>query len=171
SKRTATWRSSAARGAVVATSLPVIPRFTARIASPSKKRRTFFPRRPTRSIRRPRSRLPRLAGESPGASTSGWRTVTPFTVRPTMLRCRSRAMVSASGSSGMPLQLPPADVPAVLPAFELNGLGGRAAAGRGLLQRARDGGHREHAPARSDEPPVLQPGAGVEDDHVLRVPE
>src|SRR5690606_34648718 len=76
-------------------------------------------------------------------------------------------MVSASGSSGMALQLPPADVAAVLLPLELDRLGGGAAALCGALDRRCDRGDGEHAPSRRDEPTVAQLRPRVEDDDVV----
>src|SRR5690606_5227022 len=145
-----------------------MPRFTTRTRPSSKRSTTFFPRRPTSRIAWPRSPAPSRRAVSPGARTSGFATSTRVTVLPTTRPRRSRAIVSASGSSGTALQLPPADVAAVVLALELDGRGRRPAALGGLRQRASDAGHREHAPAPRHQPPVLAPRAGVEDDGALR---
>src|SRR5690606_2076229 len=147
----------------------VIPRLTTSRVPSSKVRTRFFARRPTSSILRPRSALSRLSGETPGARTSAWVTRTPVMVLPTMWRRRSRAMVSASGSSGMALQLPVADVAAELLAFEGARLGGLAAPLGGLGHGGGDGGDGHHAAAARHESTVLSPGAGVEDDQVVRL--
>src|SRR5690606_12092867 len=146
-----------------------IPRFTSRTRPASLRRRTSLPRRPTSRIAWSRSPASSRRAVRPGARMSAFATCTRVTVLPTTRPRRSRAIVSASGSSGTALQLPPADVAPIVFAVELDGRGGGAAALRGLRQRAPDAGHREHAPARRHEPPVLAARAGVEDDDVFRL--
>src|SRR5690348_18235162 len=83
--------------------------------------------------------------------TSACVTVTPAIVAPASARCRSRAMVSVSGSSGMALELPPRDVGAVLAARELDRTRRADARALGGGERIGHTGHREHASARRDE--------------------
>src|SRR5690606_27439232 len=145
-----------------------MPRLITSRKSSSNTRITFLPRRVTSAMRRPRSRLANLRGVSPGARMSAWRTETRVTHAPGRRARSARTIVSASGSSGTARELPPADIAAILPAGEGDGLCRSATALCRLCQRRRNRGHRENATTIGDEPAVDLLRACVEDEDVVR---
>src|SRR5512133_2631055 len=101
-------------------------------------------------------------------STSRRSTSTSVMSEPAIAACRSRAIVSVSGSSGTTCELAPADVaPELLPVERDVGCG------RGTLLARRlecwgERGDRKHTSAGcTQRAVVVAPGPGVEDDHVV----
>ena len=129
---------------------------------------TALARRQTRTIETPTARRFSLAGVAP-RRTSGRRTATASIARPVRARFRSRASVSASGSSGTPLQLPPTDVATERPAVEPHTLGAGPAPILGLREGACDRRDGEDAPARREQSPIRRPARpGVKYQDIIR---
>src|SRR5688572_31030291 len=84
-------------------------------------------------------------------STSDFETSTPAIVAPATRRCRSRAIVSTSGSSGTARGLAPADVAAELLPIEVDRSRGREAASLRLREVTGNASHGDHASAGRDE--------------------
>src|SRR5690349_22554890 len=92
--------------------------------------------------------------------TSRLETSTAAIVLPLTSPSRSRAMVSTSGSSGMPLKLAPTYVRAVLATVKFDQLGGRQAAPLGVANGGPQSRHRQHATARRDDS-AFRPRSGA----------
>src|SRR5688572_10152948 len=142
-----------------------MPRLIMSSVPSSKRIRMFLALRSTAAMRRCLSARLNDRGVVGGFRTSGQVTLTPVMMRPGTLRRRSRTMVSASGSSGIPGRLSPADIAAEILAFEFNGFRCFAAVRSGFGDGFAQPGNRHDTAAAGDDVAIDQFGARVEDDH------
>src|SRR3982751_1110997 len=88
---------------------------------------------------------------------------------PEIRRCRSRATVSTSGSSGIALELPPADVGSELLALKLDAPSGVETAALCVSHRGSHPRYAEHSsPRRDDATARVVAGTGMEYHHVAK---
>src|SRR5512141_2143437 len=109
-----------------------------------------FALRQLRTIVAPFSRFAKVRAET-SRRTSAFLTVADWTTRPAMASFKSRAIVSVSGSSGMSLQLSPANVASELLAIETDFLCVLARALRRFLNGIADSRNGENPSARCEE--------------------